>query len=143
MQTYEYRHVVDARETDALGHVDYKHFFRWQGQCRQLFLRDHAPAILARMERDFALVTTDLDCDYFDDLVALEEVAIRMTLSTRDRTGLTMGFEYYRLKEGREELVAEGSQHVTCMIRNGSRMVPTQVPSELREALRSFALSPG
>ena len=51
-----------------------------------------------------------------------------------------MGFEYYRVGQGREELVARGEQQVACMIREGAGMIPAPIPRELTEALRPYKL---
>jgi enediyne biosynthesis thioesterase len=138
MQGYEYRHVVGFEETNLVGNVYFVNHLRWQGRCRELFLRDHAPAILAEMDRGLALVTTRAACEYFEELSALDEIKIRMTLVSQAQNRLTMAFEYYRECGGRDELVARGEQQIACMRRDGGRMVPTPIPSELREALRPF-----
>ncbi len=142
MRAYEYRHVVGFEETNLVGNVYFVNHLRWQGRCRELFLRDHAPSILAEMERGLAFVTTRVACDDFEELSALNEITIRMTLASQAQNRLTMAFEYYRTRGGREELVARGEQQVACMLREGSRMVPSPIPSELREALRPFAAMP-
>ena len=138
MPAYEYRHVVGFEETNLVGNVYYVNHLRWQGRCRELFLRDHAPGTLAEMERGLAFVTVRVVCDYFEELHALDEVTIRMELASQSQNRLTMSFEYHRTVDGREELVARGEQQVACMRREGKRMVPGPLPSELREALRSF-----
>ena len=61
-----------------------------------------------------------------------------MTLVAQAQNRLTMGFAYYRDRGGREELVARGLQQIACMRRDGGRMLPVPIPSELREALRPF-----
>ena len=45
MRYYEYRHVVTFRETNLVGNVYYTNHLEWQGRCRELFLRDHAPEV--------------------------------------------------------------------------------------------------
>jgi enediyne core biosynthesis thioesterase len=138
MRGYEYRHVVGFEETNLVGNVYFVNHLRWQGRCRELFLRDHAPAVLAEMERGLALVTTRAGCDYFEELSALDEVTIRMTLVSQAQNRLTMAFEYHRVRGGREELVARGEQQIACMRRESGRMLPVPIPAELREALRPF-----
>jgi hypothetical protein len=44
MRAYEYRHVVSFEETNLVGNVYYVNHIRWQGLCREMFLRDYAPA---------------------------------------------------------------------------------------------------
>jgi len=142
IRAYEYHHIVGFEETNFVGNVYFVNHLRWQGRCRELFLRDHAPGVLAEMERGLAFVTTRVACDYFEELSALNEITIRMTLAQQAQNRLTMAFEYYRTCGGREELVARGEQQVACMLREGSRMVPAPIPAELRDALRPFASTP-
>jgi enediyne biosynthesis thioesterase len=66
MRKYEYRHVVGFEETNLIGNVYFVNHLRWQGRCREMFLRDHAPAVLAQIDRGLALVTTRVVCEYFE-----------------------------------------------------------------------------
>ena len=138
MRGYEYRHIVGFEETNLVGNVYFVNHLRWQGRCRELFLRDHAPGVLAEMQRGLAFVTTRVACDYFEELAALDELVIRMTLVSQAQNRVTMGFEYFRIRDRREELVARGEQQVACMTRDGRSMVPAPIPRELVEALRPY-----
>ena len=135
---YEYRHVVGFEETNLVGNVYYANHVRWQGRCREMFLREHAPEVLADLERDLALVTVSVSCEYLAELRAFEEVAIRMRLAALVQNRLTLGFEYRRIDQGGETLVARGEQVVACMRRVGERLAPTPVPETLRDALRLY-----
>lgn len=139
MRAYEHRHVVGFEETNLVGNVYFVNHLRWQGRCREMFLRDHAPGVLDEIDRGLAFVTVRVTCDYFEELRALDEIAVRMRLASQSQNRLTMSFEYVRTRDGREELVARGEQQVACMRREGARMVPTPIPFELREALAPFA----
>jgi enediyne core biosynthesis thioesterase len=90
------------------------------------------------MRRGLALVTTRVSCEYLEELAALDELVIRMTLVAQAQNRLTMGFAHYRRRDGREELVARGEQQVACMLRDGAGMVPAAIPRELSEALRPY-----
>ncbi len=142
MRGYEYRHVVGFEETNLVGNVYFVNHLRWQGRCRELFLRDHSPGVLAEMERGLAFVTTRVACEYLDELAAMDELVIRMTLVSQAQNRLTMDFEYFRVRDGREELVARGEQQVAVMQREGRRMMPAPVPRELSEALRPYLCPP-
>ena len=139
MKAYEYRHVVGFEETNLLGNVYYSNHLRWQGRCREMFLRDHAPEILGKVARGFALVTTKVSCEYLAELAAFDELIIRMRLGSLKQNRIDMLFEYWRRKADEEELVARGEQQVACMQRESERMVPTPVPQELREALKPYS----
>ncbi len=139
MRAYEYRHVVGFEETNLVGNVYFVHHVRWQGRCRELFLRDHAPEVLAELAQGLHLVTTRCSCEYLAELAAFDEVVIRMRLGALMQNRIALVFEYWRCSGDREELVARGEQHVACLRRDGKQMVPTPVPETLREALRPYA----
>jgi enediyne core biosynthesis thioesterase len=139
MRSYEYRHVVGFEETNLVGNVYYANHVRWQGRCREMFLRDNAPEILDELSRGLHLVTTSVSCEYLSELFALDEVVIRMRLKDLAQNKISMGFEYWRMTEAGEELVARGEQQAACMLQNGEQVVPTPVPEELRAALTSYA----
>ena len=69
MRTYEYTHIVGFEETNLVGNVYYANHVRWQGRCRELFLRDHAPEILDELRNGLYLVTVRVSCEYFNELV--------------------------------------------------------------------------
>ena len=138
MQIYEYRHIVSFEETNLVGNVYYANYLRWQGRCRELFLRDHAPDVLDELRRDLALVTTRVSCEYLSELFAFDEVLIRMRLGGFTQNRITMLFEYWRRSDKHEDLIARGEQQVACMRRNGERLLPTPVPRRLREALHFY-----
>ena len=68
MRAYEYRHVVGFEETNLVGNVYFVNHLRWQGRCRELFLRDHAPGVLAELGRGLSFVTIHVSCDYFEEV---------------------------------------------------------------------------
>jgi enediyne core biosynthesis thioesterase len=138
-RAYEYRHVVGFEDTNLVGNVYYVNHLRWQGRCRELFLRDHAPEVLAQLARDLSMVTLRCSCEYLEELSAFDEVVVRMRLGALTQNRMTLVFEYWRGAGGDEQLVARGEQQVACMRREGERLVPTPVPAELREALRLYA----
>jgi enediyne core biosynthesis thioesterase len=131
MRAYEYEHTVGFEETNLVGNVYFARFVSWQGRCRELFLRDHAPAVLDDLAGNLRLVTTHVSCDYFAELRALDRVTVRMTLARMTQGRVSMCFEY--LRDG--ELVARGSQEIACLRATGSRHAPVPVPEPLRAAL--------
>ena len=141
MRAYEYRHVVGFEETNLVGNVYYVNHLRWQGRCREMFLRDHAPEVLDELAQGLSLATTRCSCDYLAELAAFDEVVIRMRLGAITQNRLTLVFEYWRVGGAQEELVAHGEQQVACMRRVGERLAPAPIPSALREALRPYEQS--
>jgi enediyne biosynthesis thioesterase len=137
-RAYEHRHTVGFEETNLVGNVYYVNHLRWQGRCREMFLRDHAPGILDDLKQGLALATVRCSCDYFLELEAFDELLIRMRLGEVVQNRITLRFEYFRLSDRGEELVARGEQQVACMRRQGKETVPTPIPPALREALRPY-----
>jgi enediyne biosynthesis thioesterase len=135
MRAYEYRHVVGFEETNLVGNVYYANHVRWQGRCREMFLRDRAPAVIEALKHGLVMVTTRVSCEFMAELVAFDEVVLRMRLGELRQNRITMNFEYWR----GEELVARGEQQVACMQREGEQVVPVPVPAQLREALKEYA----
>ena len=138
MQKYEHQHIVSFEETNLVGNVYYANYVRWQGRCREMFLRDNAPEVLAELSKGLALATVRVSCEYFSELYAFDNVAIRMSLGGMTQNRITMMFEYWRVSDDGEELVAKGEQQIACMQRQGEKLVPTPVPEPLRQALQPY-----
>jgi len=140
MRAYEYVHTVGFEETNLLGNVYYVNHVRWQGRCREMFLREHAPSVLDDIASGLCLVTTRCSCDYLQELSAFDQVLVRMRLGSMVQNRMTLHFEYWRSHDGgREELVARGEQQLAFMRRSGNAMVAAAVPDDLLAALRPFA----
>ena len=137
-RAYEYRHIVGFEETNLVGNVYYVNHVKWQGRVREMFLRDHAPDVLAELARGLALATVRVSCEYYAELCAFDEVIIRMRLGEMAQNRITMLYEYWRRAGTGEELIARGEQQVACLRRAGERLSPTPVPASLREALRPY-----
>jgi enediyne biosynthesis thioesterase len=131
MRSYEYTHEVGFEETNLVGNVYYVNHLRWQGRCREMFLREHAPEVVEELRNGLALVTVHCSCDYFEELFPFDCVRIRMTLGTMTQSRFGMTFEYFR----GDTLIARGAQQIACMRREGGAMRPAPVPRALRAAL--------
>lgn len=135
MNSYEYRHIVSFQETNLVGNVYYTNHLAWQGRCREMFLRDHAPEVIAELSKGLSLATVRCSCEYFAELMAFDEVVVRMRLAELVQNRISLAFEYWR----GQELVARGEQQVACMKREGDRLAPTAVPAALRAALAAYS----
>lgn len=134
MKSYEYKHIVGFEETNLVGNVYYTNFIRWQGRCREMFLREKAADVLDLFKNGFAMVTTRVSCEYLNELNAFDELTILMKLGRIRQNRIEMIFEYWR----GEELVARGEQEIACMKREGDSIVPTVVPRSLSLALQNY-----
>ncbi|WP_018657666.1 acyl-CoA thioesterase [Actinomadura flavalba] len=135
---YEIHHVVGFEETNIVGNVYYVNYLRWQGRCREMFLRDQAPEVLADIADDLKLFTLKVDCEFFAEITAFDELSIRMRLLELGQTQLEFGFDYVRVTGGTELLIARGRQRVACMRGPNTRTVPARVPDALVRALEPY-----
>ena len=136
---YEYRHVVGFAETNLVGNVYFTNHLKWQGRCREMFLYEHAPDVIDALQQDLALATVRVSCEYLAELVAFDELVIRMRLVSRTQNRATMSFEYWRQNGEREELIARGEQQIACMRRTGDQLAPAPFPQSMQAALDYMA----
>ncbi|SEP52418.1 acyl-CoA thioesterase [Amycolatopsis saalfeldensis] len=135
---YEIRHTVGFEETNLVGNVYYVNYLRWQGRCRELFLKEKAPLVLRDLQDDLKLFTLKVDCEFFAEITAFDELAIRMRLEELTQTQIQFSFDYVQLRDGLETLVARGRQRIACMRGPNTETLPTRVPEALREALAPY-----
>jgi enediyne biosynthesis thioesterase len=136
---YEYLHTVGFEETNIVGNVYYVNYLRWQGRCREMFLKERAPDVLEDVRDDLKLFTLKVDCEFFAEITAFDELSIRMRLVELTQTQLEFGFDYVRVSpDGTELLIARGRQRVACMRGPNTRTVPARVPDALVRALEPY-----
>jgi enediyne biosynthesis thioesterase len=140
-QYYEYRHLVGFEETNLVGNVYYVNYLRWQGRCREMFLRDRATAVLEDLQNDLKLFTLKCECEFLVEITAFDELSIRMRLEDLTQTQIGFAFDYVRLRDDVEVLVARGRQRIACMRGPNTDTKPTRVPEALRAALAPFAMT--
>lgn len=138
MRGFEIRHVVSFEDTNVVGNVYYANFVRWQGRCREMFMQQYAPELITRLGADLTVVTLRCSCEYLAEVFAFDEVVVRMHLTTFTQSRMTIGFEYWRAADGREQLVARGDQEIACMRHDGGSMQPAPWPASLLTAARRF-----
>jgi enediyne biosynthesis thioesterase len=132
IKAYEYHHIVSFQETNLVGNVYYANYVQWQGRCREMFLKDNAPDIITELCQGLALVTVRVSCEYLSELFAFDNVIIRMRLGEIKQNRITMLFEYWRVTDEGEELVAKGEQQTACMRREDGETRPTPIPAQLK-----------
>lgn len=153
---YAYRHRVTFDETNLVGNVYFAHYLRWQGHCREQFLADHAPGVLAALSGGLVLVTVDCAAEFYAEAFAGDQLEVRMTLDRLAGNRVTMFFEYVRVaaaepetlarggqsyvrvEAAEPETLARGRQSVACMRREAGGLVPAPLPDELRAALDRY-----
>jgi len=138
MTYYEYKHIVDFSETNVVGNVYYTNHIRWQGRCREMFLREHAPTMLDELKKGLVMATLKVHCEYFQELLAFDALSIRMTLKDYANHRITLGFDYWRQAESGEELIARGEQVIGCMQRHEDKTEPCAWPDAFKAALEPY-----
>jgi enediyne biosynthesis thioesterase len=139
---YEYRHVVGFEETNLVGNVYYVNYLRWQGRCREMFLRERAAAVLDDLADDLKLFTLKVECEFTAEITAFDELSIRMRLEELTQTQIAFAFDYVRVRGDEELLVARGRQRIACMRGPNTNTVPARVPDALRRALEPYSAKP-
>jgi enediyne core biosynthesis thioesterase len=76
---------------------------------------------------DLKLFTLKVECEFFAEITAFDEASIRMRLEELTQTQIQFTFDYVRLGDGAESLVARGRQRVACMRGPNTNTVPTRV----------------
>jgi len=138
---YEYRHIVGFEETNLVGNVYYVNYVRWQGRCREMFLKEEAPSVLEEVRDDLKLFTLKVECEFFAEITAFDELSIRLRLEELTQTQVQFTFDYVHLTADGEVLVARGRQRIACMRGPNTQTVPTRVPEDLRTALAPYAVT--
>lgn len=135
---YHYRHRVSFEDTNVVGNVYFARYVSWQGRCRELFLAERAPAVLAELSGSLRLVTLKVSCDFFAELHALDEVDIGMSLAYQRQNRIGLGFDYVQIWHGAETLAARGAQEIAAMQQTPAGVVPCLLPDALLSALVPF-----
>lgn len=141
-RAWRWRPFIGFEDTNLVGNVYFTHYVSWQGRCREAFLAEYAPDVLAELSGDLRLVTLSVSCEYYDELGPFDPVALEMRLQRRDGNRLTLGFDYWLERGDSPQLVARGLQQVACMRSSSDGLVPTSLPRSLENALSDFAGAP-
>jgi enediyne biosynthesis thioesterase len=136
--SFVYHHVVSFEETNVVGNVYFTRHIAWQGRCREMFLKQHAPEILTEIARDLRLVTLRVSCEYFEELNAFDEIDVQMSLAHVRQNKLGLNFSYRKIGSASPRTAARGFQEIGCMRHTANGLVPISVPPLLAEALRPF-----
>lgn len=138
-KAFVYRHIVSFEETNLVGNVYFSRHIGWQGRCREMFLKEHAPDTLQELMRDLRLITIRVACDYYEELEAFDIVTIEMRLDFVRSNRIGLIFDYLRHRNSSKNHVARGFQEVGCFRLSESGLSPCAIPIPLTTALRPFA----
>jgi enediyne core biosynthesis thioesterase len=139
---FTYRHIVCFEDTNLVGNVYFTRHLAWQGRCREMFLKQHAPDILNDLARDLRLVTLRVSCEYFQELNVFDEVELQMSLAHLRQNKIGLDFTYLKTDAGQPQTAARGFQEIGCLRLTAKGLIPVNVPASLAEALRPFQANP-
>jgi enediyne core biosynthesis thioesterase len=135
------RRVVSLEETNAIGNVYFTHYVKWQGHCREIFLKVTGDWVVRELGSRYALVTAWCRCDYYVETQAFDEICMHLYISETVQNRMTLEFEYWRVG-AQDELVARGSQQIAWLERRSDgRMHPRPVPSRLLASIDQYIAS--
>jgi len=98
MLAFEYRHVVGFEETNLVATSITQITFGGKVGAARCFY-GACSGSSASLAHGFALVTTKVSCEYLAELVAFDELIIRMRLGSMKLNRIDMLFEYWRCKK--------------------------------------------
>ncbi|MFN0056797.1 MAG: acyl-CoA thioesterase [Planctomycetales bacterium] len=147
MPAFEYRPAITFECTNIVGNVYFANFVSWQGACRELFLKQHAPGVLRMVaDRQIVLHTTRVSCEFSDPVgVSItDDICVEMALSQLRGGRMTVRFQYFREGAAGEPRtqIAEGEQAMCCKRISPQGLIPVVFPQELLSALRQFTDDP-
>jgi len=135
MKRFEYLHTVSFEETNLIGNVYFANYIKWQGICRERFLQEKSPGVLQDIQDGLALVTLSCSCNYFGELLAFDKVLVCMYLVHVQQNKVKMRFEYLKINEEKNQLVAEGLHEIGFFMRKDTNLIPVKVPSYIHNEL--------
>jgi enediyne biosynthesis thioesterase len=141
MKRFEYLHTVSFEETNLIGNVYFANYLKWQGICRERFLQEKAPGVLEDIQNGLALVTISCSCNYFGELMAFDKVLVGMYLLGIQQNKVKMRFEYLKMLDGENQLVAEGFHEIGFFMKNEDKLIPIVVPSYIHNELGVYLAS--
>jgi enediyne biosynthesis thioesterase len=139
---FAYRRVVSLEETNATGNVYFAQYVKWQGHCRELFLKETGDWVVRELGNRYALVTTWCRCDYYIETQAFDEICMHLFISETVQNRMGLEFEYWRVGGAQDELVARGSQQLAWLERQSDgRLHPRPVPARLLAEIDQYIAS--
>lgn len=139
---FAHRRVVFLEETNATGNTYFSQYVKWQGHCREMFLKLAADWVVDELGGKYTLVTTTCRVDYYMETQAFDEICIHMWFSGVTQNRMNLEFEYWRIGADDDEYVARGSQQLAWLeSSDGNLLRPRPVPPALLTAIDDYITS--
>jgi enediyne biosynthesis thioesterase len=141
--------MVSFEETNALGNVYFSNFLKWQGICRERFLKEFAPELIDEFPHRLKIATMSCSCSHYWELYAFDIVVTEMYLDDsraldeiRDINALRLYFKYWKRDSDPKLLAAEGEQQIAFLYpKSPTGWERGPIPDALQVALIPFGLS--
>jgi enediyne core biosynthesis thioesterase len=135
---FEYSHTVSFEETNLVGNVYFVNYFKWQGRCREMFLKEKAGNVIVDIEAGrLALITLHSACNFLGELKAFDQLRVQMFLEGVNNHKIKMKFNYYKVAGEELQLVATGVHEAGCFEKTSAGLAPVVVPI-LMNALNNY-----
>ena len=138
MKRFEFKHTVSFEETNLVGNVYFANYIKWQGLCREMFLSNRSDEVLEDIANNLALITLNCSCNFYGELRAFDQVMICMYLENINQNKVKLKFEYFKLEDNSETLVALGMHEIGCFKREQHKMIPVEVPKYFVEEIALY-----
>jgi len=126
---YIYKTVITIGETNILGNMYFLNFFKMQGVCRELFVKDAVEDGLKTIEQGVVLITKNAYCDFLKSFNLFENVLVKLSAYNLKNASTYLRFEFF--EEESMELRGAGSQHIVFSNSDGSIC---RIPQNFRDA---------
>lgn len=134
---FEFVTTATIEDTDFTQSVYFAHFFRIQGQTRELWVHQ-AVRNSQQLLRDGLLLTTrSASCDFRRHFRLFDTIACRMQIRQLRKASAELVFRFHHAVSG--ELHAEGAQRVAFADPTGR---VCKMPEEFREAALHYLEAP-
>jgi acyl-CoA thioesterase FadM len=142
LRWYAMTHLATVGDTSRAGFVYYARLIEWQGVCRERFGFEHCPGYMNSLRTTHLMVTQSVSCEYFEEIEEGQHIAVRLAIPWIRLHFMKGDFEYYRVGNGQERLVARGEQIWANTLRGGTseRLVLSPAPwtAEVIDVCRWF-----
>ena len=137
-RTYDMKYRVTFEETNLVGNVYFTNYFSWQGRCREMFLHEQSPQVLADLDAgELRLVTAHASCDFVEEFTAFDEIVVRMSLNRFIPYGVSLNFQFC-LADSVDGPKARGRQDIKFLRRHEGRWDLCEIPQTLLTAVRRY-----
>jgi enediyne biosynthesis thioesterase len=132
-KVYEYRATVTIGDTNLLQNMYFLNFFKLQGICRELWVRDCVQDAMSTFAGGLVLVTKSASCEFMRDFNLFDRIVVQMQFVKMAHTYSDVRFRF--LEEQSMELRAEGMQRLLCA---GPDHRPCAIPDNFKKAALEY-----